>query len=94
MIAAWVEFALLRRAVKSMAWDESASWMPAWLRRMPADHPLFLIAGRWVPMGGHVVNFAGAARATFWRHTWCAAIGIVPVAVFFSALANGWRFWA
>jgi uncharacterized membrane protein YdjX (TVP38/TMEM64 family) len=91
MIAAMVEFILLRRAFQSLAIDH-ARWTPGWMRRLPADHPLFLIAGRWVPFGGHVVNAAAAARATFPRHCWCAAVGIVPVAVLFSALANGWRF--
>jgi hypothetical protein len=58
---------------------------------LPADHPLFLIVGRWLPFGGHVVNAAAAARASFRRHLWCAAVSIVPVEVLFSALANGWR---
>jgi uncharacterized membrane protein YdjX (TVP38/TMEM64 family) len=91
MIAAVVEFGLLRRAVQSLAANNSSTWAPRWLRRLPAGHPLFLIAGRWVPFGGHVVNAAAAAKATLWRHLWCAAIGIVPVAILFSALANGWR---
>jgi uncharacterized membrane protein YdjX (TVP38/TMEM64 family) len=93
MIAAIVEFALLRGAIKSLA-VEPGRWTPRWLRRLPADHPLFLIAGRWVPFGGHIVNAAAAARATFRRHLWCAAVSIIPVAVLFSGLANGWRwFW-
>ena len=91
MIAAIVEFALLRPALRPLALEQSR-WMPRWMRRLPADHPLFLIAGRWIPFGGHVVNAAAAARATFRRHLWCAAVSIVPVAVLFSALANGWRF--
>ncbi len=92
MLAAVVEFALLQRAVKTLTPEQSAKRLPYWLRRLPADHPAFLIAGRWIPFGGHVVNFAAAAKATFWRHVWCAALGLVPVALFFSALANGWRF--
>ncbi len=92
MLAAVVEFYLMRRTLRAFATDESATrWMPHWLRQFQADHPLFLIAGRWVPFGGHVVNLAAASKATFWRHCWCAAISIVPVAVLFSALANGWR---
>lgn len=93
MIAAIVEFLLLRRAIQSLAAEQSR-WTPRWLQRLPADHPLFLIAGRWIPFGGHVVNAAAAAKATFRRHVWCAAVGLIPVAVLFSALANGWRlFW-
>lgn len=91
MIAAVVEFFLLRRAIRLFARDHAPAWIPAWLRRLPAGHPLFLIAGRWVPFGCHIVNAAAAAKATFWRHVWCSAIGIIPVAVLFSALANGWR---
>jgi uncharacterized membrane protein YdjX (TVP38/TMEM64 family) len=90
MIGAVVEFVLLRRVIQSLEIGP-AKWMPGWLRRLPADHPLLLIAGRWVPCGGHFVNAAAAARATFARHVWCAAVGIFPVAVLFSALANGWR---
>jgi uncharacterized membrane protein YdjX (TVP38/TMEM64 family) len=90
MMAAMVEFGLLRRAAKSVTLGESSQGV-SWLRKLPADHPLFLIAGRWVPFGGHLVNAAAAAKASFWRHCWCAAIGLVPVAILFSALANGWR---
>ncbi len=91
MLAAVVEFFLMRRALHSFAGDDVNERMPRWLRRLQADHPAFLIAGRWVPFGGHVVNLAAAAKATFWRHCWCAAVSIVPVAILFSALANGWR---
>jgi uncharacterized membrane protein YdjX (TVP38/TMEM64 family) len=94
MLAAVVEFGLVRGAIRSLALEEPPRWLPTWLRRLPADHPLFLIAGRWVPFGGQVVNIAAAAKATFRRHVWCAAVSILPVAILFSALANGWRLFA
>jgi uncharacterized membrane protein YdjX (TVP38/TMEM64 family) len=94
MLGAVLEFALVRGAVKSLARREIEPAVPAWLRRLPAGHPLFLIAARWVPMGAHIVNISAAAKATLWRHVWCSAISIMPIAVLFSALANGWRlFW-
>jgi uncharacterized membrane protein YdjX (TVP38/TMEM64 family) len=91
MMAAMVEFGMLRRAAKSFSFGDSLRAAPKWLRKLPADHPLFLIAGRWIPFGGHLVNAAAAAKASFWRHCWCAAVGLAPVAILFSALANGWR---
>ncbi len=91
MIAAVFEFALLRRAVQWLSLESSLERAPRWLRRLPVGRPLFLIAGRWVPFGSLIVSAAAALKATFWRHMWCSAIGIVPVAIFFSAIANGWR---
>jgi uncharacterized membrane protein YdjX (TVP38/TMEM64 family) len=62
---------------------------PAWLWRLPIHHPAFLILGRFLPGGFHLVNLsAGAFGIPLWRHAWCAAASILPFAIGISALAN------
>ena len=90
MLAALMEYALVRRAAQEFNSQETFERLPQWLRRFPVSHPAFLIAGRWLPFGGHVVNCAaGAFAVRFWRHAWCSAIAIVPVAMLVAGLANG-----
>ena len=90
MLAALMEYALVRRAAKEFNSQAAFERVPLWLRRFPVAHPAFLIAGRWLPFGGHLVNCAAGAFAVgLWRHAWCSAIAIVPVAMLVAGLANG-----
>lgn len=90
MLAALMEYSLVRRAVKEFHSEAAFERLPQWLRRFPVAHPGFLIAGRWLPFGGHLVNCAAGAFAVgLWRHAWCSAIAIVPVAMLVAGLANG-----
>ena len=90
MMAALMEYGLVRRAAKEFNSEAAFERLPQWLRRFPVSHPAFLIAGRWLPFGGHVVNCAAGAFAVgLWRHAWCSAIAIVPVAMLVAGLANG-----
>lgn len=55
---------------------------PAWLRRMPVTHPLFLIAARQLPWGSKLVNIASPlVGVPLTRHAWCAAVGVLPTAI-------------
>jgi uncharacterized membrane protein YdjX (TVP38/TMEM64 family) len=90
MMAAFIEYAVARRLARAAVAAPAIDKLPAWLRRLPVDHPAFLICGRWLPLGPHVVNAAaGAQGVSLGRYTWCAALGIAPVAVLIAALATG-----
>ena len=91
MLTAFLQYALVRRTANDLEFEATLDRLPAWLRRFPVDHPIFLIAARWLPYGAHLVNSAaGAFEVPRWRFTWCAAIGIGVGALAMSALANGW----
>ena len=88
MLAAYLEYALVRGTAREVEFGEEK--LPKWLRRFPTDHPGFLIAGRFVPLGSHVVNAVSGLRGLdLWRFTWTAAIANVPGAVIYAAVANG-----
>ncbi len=87
MLAAILQYSLARRLTVEWRSLEVRTQMPTWMRGWPLDHPAFLICGRWLPMGGHLVNTsAGMLHVPWRRHLWCSAIGIVPVAVLFAGL--------
>lgn len=90
MAGAVIQYELSRRVVEGTAWRERMDRAPQWLRRLPPDHPLFLICGRWLPLGPHLVNtVAGAAGVPRPRFLLTAAVGILPVATLIAALAAG-----
>jgi uncharacterized membrane protein YdjX (TVP38/TMEM64 family) len=91
MLTAFVQYAIFRRTAQDFDFEHAFARLPAWIRRFPVDHPVFLIFGRWLPYGAHLVNSAaGAFAVPLWRFTWCASIGIGAGALAMSALANGW----
>ena len=60
--------------------------LPAWLRNLPAHHPAFLIAGRWVPLAGPLVYYvAGVRGVSTPRLMTCAAVACLPPALLFAA---------
>ena len=90
MLAALVHYALVRRAALDLDLERHRARLPRWLRRLPVDHPLFLILCRYVPYGPQLVStLAGAFRVPVRRFAWCQAVAIVPVALYFAALARG-----
>ena len=87
MLGAFLQYGVARRL--AVDWNLELEKLPAWLKRFPACHPGFLVLGRFLPGGFHIVNSAaGAFRVPLWRHAWCAAVGIAPFALIISALAN------
>jgi uncharacterized membrane protein YdjX (TVP38/TMEM64 family) len=89
MLTALVQYGIARRTARDFDFDASLARLPAWLRRFPVDHPMFLIGVR-LPLGGPIVNAAaGIFGVSLWRHTWCAAVGILPRAMFFAGLGIG-----
>lgn len=91
MGTAYLQYYLMRAATGEFDLQHARERLPQWLRGFPVHHPVFLICGRWVPYGAHIVNgSAGAFRVGLWRFTWCAAIGVGVGAVTMAAIANGW----
>ena len=89
MLTAQLQYAIARRTARDFDFDATYARLPAWLRSFPVDHPVFLIGVR-LPLGGPIVNTAaGVFGVSLWRHIWCAAIGILPRALFFASLGVG-----
>lgn len=64
--------------------------LPAWLRRFPVGHPVFLIIGRQLPFGFHIVNvLAAVAGVSPTRHLSCAAVSNLLYALAASAVGAG-----
>lgn len=90
MGSASVQYAIGRRTARDFGFSLESARLPAWLRRLPIDHPAFLIVARWFPMLAGPINLtAGAARVPFRRLLWCTAVGIVPQALLLSAIGVG-----
>jgi len=88
-IAAYLQYFVARRTARDFDFDRAHARLPHWLRRFPVSHPAFLICARWFPWGPHLVNTAaGVFGVALVRHGWCAAVSIVPQALFFSAVGN------
>ena len=90
MLAAVFQYWLSRRTADDIDLNSWLDRTPRWMRRFPASHPLFLIIARQLPIGPHIVNIsAGVLHVPLWRHLWCAAIAVVPEAVFISGISVG-----
>ena len=89
MLAAFLQYELMRRTAEDFDFSGVQARMPSWLARFPVDHPAFLIVGRWLPAGSHIVNSAaGALGVPLWRHAWCSAIAIIPMALTVSGVGT------
>lgn len=90
MGSASAQYAIGRRTAQDLDWDTKVARLPAWLRRLPISHPVFLIVARQFPlMAGPINVAAGAARVSFFRVLWCTAIGVFPAALFLAAVGVG-----
>ena len=85
-----IQYGLARRSVKDVDLDARLERLPAWLRRLPVTHPMFLVAVRWFPLGFHVANLtAGARRVPPLRQLWIAALGSIPGAALWAGIGAG-----
>lgn len=92
IMRAWLEYGLAHTL--GAAEPVSIHRLPAWLRRFPANHPVFLVAGRWMPLGNHIVSVvAGLHGVPLWRFTWASALGLVPFVLLVSAATAGLVAW-
>lgn len=90
MMAAFIEYALVRRVARDLTHEAGPERMPVWLRKLPSHHPAFLILGRYLPFGSHVVNStAGLHGVALSRFAWTAAVSLVPASLVFAAAAMG-----
>ena len=90
-LAAWMVAAALQYAFgRGAAAEVNRRSLPGWLGRVPLTHPVALVAGRWLPGGGPLVDAAaGAAGVPFSRAMALAALGHVPQAVVIAAVGAG-----
>jgi uncharacterized membrane protein YdjX (TVP38/TMEM64 family) len=89
-IGSMIQYALARRSAADVSLDAKLARVPAWLKRFPIDHPVFLVCVRWLPMGYHLANVAaGARRVSPWRQLWVAALGSIPGAIIWAGIGAG-----
>jgi uncharacterized membrane protein YdjX (TVP38/TMEM64 family) len=89
-LASLIQFGLATRLAKELDLEAQIAKLPLRLRRLPIDHPLFLILGRQVPLGFHIVNIVAGVRGVRpWRFFWCAALGSLPGAALYAGLGAG-----
>lgn len=89
-LAAFLQYYVARLTARDFDFEHARARLPRWLAAFPVDHPAFLIMARWLPWGPHLVNTAAGVYAVpLARHAWCAALGIVPHALFVSAIGAG-----
>lgn len=95
-MAALLQFGLGRRARKDFDFEQQPPNLPAWLRRLPIDHPVYLIGIRQVPwLGMHLGSFVpGAAGVPWKRFAWCSAIGVIPGSLLMTAIGAGLVHWS
>jgi uncharacterized membrane protein YdjX (TVP38/TMEM64 family) len=87
---ALVEYEVARRGASDVEHRVEVDRLPRWLRRFPVGHPFFLIVGRQLPFGFHVVNLlAGAARVSRARFVFCAAISNLAYGLLATAMGAG-----
>lgn len=85
-----LEYGLLRRGTRQIGARVEFERLPGWLRRFPVGHPFFLIVGRQIPFGFHLVNvFAGVAGVPPARFVFCAAVSNLPYALLSAAMGAG-----
>jgi uncharacterized membrane protein YdjX (TVP38/TMEM64 family) len=90
ILRAHVEYGLSSRLRAAPSSEPPLLRLPRWLARFPADHPIFLAAGRWMPLGNHVVSvIAGLRGVPLRRFAWTSALGLAPFALLVAASTLG-----
>jgi uncharacterized membrane protein YdjX (TVP38/TMEM64 family) len=89
MVAALLQHALVQSGHRQPADGAAPPRRPAWLARLPIEHPAVLIVGRWLPGGAYFVNLgASALGVSLTRQLACAAIASAPAALALAALGS------
>jgi uncharacterized membrane protein YdjX (TVP38/TMEM64 family) len=87
---ALIEYGLSSRLRSDPAEGAVTTRLPRWLGRFPTHHPVFLVAGRWMPLGNHIVSIvAGLRGVPLWRFVWTSALGLAPFALLVAAGTAG-----
>ena len=90
IIRSTMEYAGARAFVPDPSLVDHKAHLPERLRNLPIDHPVFLISGRWMPLGNHIVSVvAGVGRVSVGRFVVAAAIGTLPLAIIVPSIATG-----
>ncbi len=87
---AMLEFSLVRLGVRYIEPNYDLGRLPLWLRRFPVGHPVFLIVGRQIPFGFHMVNvLAALADVSPTRQLICALVSNLLYAFVSAAIGTG-----
>lgn len=87
MAAALIQHTLVQSGAREPGVEHAPPQRPAWLARLPVEHPAVLILGRWLPGGAYFVNLgASALGVSLVRQLACAAIASAPAALALAAL--------
>ncbi len=85
-----IEYGGARYFLSDSASRADYSKLPRRLQNLPLHHPVFLVSGRWAPLGNHIVSVAaGVARVRIGRFILCTALGTLPLAILIPAVATG-----
>lgn len=85
-----IEYAGARYFLSAEAASVDFSALPVRLQKFPLHHPAFLVSGRWMPLGNHIVSVAaGLGRVHAGRFVMLTSIGVLPLAVIVPAIATG-----
>ena len=90
-VASFVQYAIGRRAGRDFDVEGWLARSPDRLKRLPVDHPLFLILARFVPyVGGHLATLVpGAVGVPLTRYAWCSAVALVPQSLVMAGVGAG-----
>lgn len=90
-IASFLQYSIGRRVRHDFDVEAWLARSPSWLRRFPADHPVFIIGSRFVPYaGGHLATLVPSAMGVaLGRFTWCTAVALVPSSLVMAGVGAG-----
>jgi len=83
--AALIEYVIGRGAGDVTSFESKKNKLPFGLGNLPADSPVFLILGRFVPgFGSKIVSvLAGVYKVSVWRYLWTAAVANIVGSVLY-----------
>ena len=87
MAAVLLQYGLVRAGYRQPREPVVPPRRPAWLARLPIEHPAVLIIGRWLPGGAYFVNLAASTLGvSLTRQLVCAALASAPPALALAAV--------
>ena len=85
-----IEYAGARTFFSGQHLNDHMARLPDRMKNVPIHHPVFLITGRWMPLGNHIVSVAaGAGRVSLGWFIVASAIGTLPLAIVVPSFAAG-----
>jgi uncharacterized membrane protein YdjX (TVP38/TMEM64 family) len=87
LLSSIIQFGLVKYGAAGRSGERMRGRLPKRLRALPPEHPIVLIVGRQLPFGSTIIDtMAPLTGVSWWRHIWCAAIAIAPLAMICGAV--------